>query len=195
MGTHPLGRRSRPRFWGWYMLFVVSALLIAFAGRSRLGQCISIACVVTTSSPVPAQEVAVYLNPDVRAQLNAAWDSTNAKQHERGYCLQARKGLMPSGDSAWVVVRATRVVPKFDTPSSVDVWCRNMPILHVHPPTTCLWMPLLGHLYNTCVIGGEYAYQAWPSSPDSTLIAKYRPPFSIVQFDYDGFVVYYPRTP
>lgn len=138
-------------------------------------------------------EQSVYLDIDVRHQLNAAWDSITTIQKERAYCLGAQWVGLPSGDSVWYVIRATRVVPTSATPTSVSYDCNGLPSLHVHIPTTCPYTAMGGWEYKKCRIGGEWANIGWPSDQDYLMIDETGAPFDLIQFGPNSFIAFFPR--
>lgn len=133
------------------------------------------------------RERQVYLVPAVRRYLQSQWDTVNAWQPERAYCLAAHLERHPSGDWVWVVTQATRVVPSWDTPVSISYDCANQPSLHTHPPTTCTSV-------SGCWLGGPMAHEGFPSPIDKANAGYGGAPFILIQFDRNAFVAVFPLT-
>lgn len=134
-------------------------------------------------------EPPVYFHPRVRTQLQRAWDSTDASQPERAYCLEAVRIRTNRGDSAWMVLDASKQIPTSDSPESVNFGCGSKPSLHTHPPTTCSW--LAGLQMWSCVLGGRMAFIHYASLTDLRSVAMSQAPFGIIQWDANRFTVYY----
>jgi hypothetical protein len=157
------------------------------------------AVALALTQPVPLQkERAVFLQPWVRQYLAEQWDSTNARQHERAYCLGAQLEADSAGDSTWVVYRVTRASAWTSGPYHVGATCGSRPTLHTHVPTTCaaVWdsgQRIPTYDYASCVVGGQGLDVTWPSPFDQERIDRGLAPFEIIQFRPHGFTVYYPR--
>lgn len=143
---------------------------------------------------VTRPEAAVFLDPAVRQQFSAEWDTVRARQTERGYCLIAVKIPSPSGDSAWYVVRATRVIPLYATPVSISFDCHGLPSLHTHPPTTCATDSIGLVKYPSCVVGGPDGNAGASSDKDLLSVDFDGAPFDIIQYARNSFIVYFPRS-
>lgn len=165
-----------------------------------LGALLALLVLATTlvaPAPHQARHRKVLIHPAVRAQLAAEWDSTNAQQWERGYCLAVATVAIP-GDSAYLVVDATEAVPVDAGPAHVDFDCGARPTLHVHTPTTCptMWTPDgPRYAYDACELGGPGKDVTWPSPGDLRNVVRRGHPFGVIQSGPQTFTVYYPHAP
>lgn len=141
-----------------------------------------------------SHEEAVYLLPEVRAQLKAAWDTVHAAQPERAYCLVTERALRPDGSPVEVVTRALRAVAWDDDAYQVNFDCgKGKTWLHTHPPATCTPGADRRPIWATCHLGGPDAYDCAPSETDQTEVELAHVPFGIIQCDEEAFTVVYPR--
>lgn len=131
----------------------------------------------------------VYLAPNVRAELQAAWEDTNPRQPERAYCLEAITIATNRGDSAYLVIAASQQVPTRDSPVAIWFDCGSKPALHTHPPTTCTFSPAT--LLWSCVNGGPAGQIFYPSMADQMSVINRATPFGIIQWAQDRFTVFY----
>lgn len=154
------------------------------------------ACIVNAQQvedPATIPGVAIYaVVQDSAARFLAhEWDSTNAYQHERGYCVTkySQDRVPPEyGEGFNVLIRVSEVVRAHEDssgPGWVTFTCpEGQPELHTHPPATCYG--------GTCVIGGPNAYEEWPSRPDLYDLIRRNADFGIIQTGPHDFRFYYP---
>lgn len=140
---------------------------------------------VDADGRVPDAPRFVVLDSAPRAVLEAAWDDSDATQHERAYCV----GYVASvrwGVPVWRVVQVRPARIDASTPVTVMYQCPKGPgwtAAHDHPPATCD--------DSTCVLGGPGAWQCEPSPLDRESLAESGAPFALLQCSRHAVVPYW----
>lgn len=147
-------------------------------------------------SPAPAPRAVpqyVLVDSAVRVQLADAWDDVGANQHERAYCL-AYIVVHARNATLYHVVAAVPATVVESHPTGITARCPRAhaddfgsTMLHTHPPATCD----AGEVH--CRLGGDNAWECFPSPPDEFALRQTGAPFNLVQCDRHGLVPYWPR--
>jgi len=158
---------------------------------------LAVTVLVGTQGPTPFHYG--YIDDATRAVLAAAWDTTDAYQNERAYCLEPtdiRVDTSRDGRSeTWTVTHVTPGVTTHATPMSVKVTCARTAIgrLHTHTPTTCAVIPAPnGFTTWQCAVGGVGAHLCTVDEVDRERADHDSLQVSVVQCARDAFVFYWP---
>jgi len=140
-----------------------------------------------------------YVTDSARVQLEQAWDTRNAFQTERGFCIEpADVEVDTSTDKANVAWRVHHVHPPTSvtnaTPYMIQFDCSPTAIasIHVHTPTTCAHdqSDPYGFHPKVCILGGDDS--ALCSVDETDRMAARGDEFTAVQCDKRAFVFYWP---
>ncbi len=130
----------------------------------------------------------VRMTDEVRAYLNAQWDTVHAGQVERAYCLAVTRALATEregADTVSVVIGAYRAVAVRASETMTYFDCgRRMARLHIHTPTTCA-------KDGPCEMGGPGAHLCLPSPQDVYNLRGLGHLWGMIQCDRNAFVVFY----
>lgn len=141
-----------------------------------------------------------YVTDSARTFLEQGWDTRNAYQKERGYCIEPADVEVDTADDhsavAWKVHHVT--LPdslSFATPYAIEFHCSSTAIasLHTHTPTSCAHEPMdpIGMHPKHCILGGEDS--ALCSVDEQDRFTARNDAFIIVQCDKRAFVFWWPR--
>jgi hypothetical protein len=136
--------------------------------------------------------------PGAYAPIRNAWDSTNAMQLERAFCLDvvalSEKG---SGDTSFFVVRATPATVKWATQVQMLYEpCAGKASIHIHPPTLCNITDKDNNgIYevdtSSCYLTDPEDYVCLPSTGDLIMLDRRQGHFDMLQCDRDRATLYY----
>jgi hypothetical protein len=145
--------------------------------------------------PLHGQQVlfTVDVADAVRDSLARAWNDTDPRQYERGYCVTYLFGMdiqrQPHYDITGFVAPDT-LGPA--TPMSVWFRCPKGSLrLHVHTPTTCDQSRDSVYL-GTCRLGGPLAYVCAPSLGDLISLTQSGKRLELLQCDRHAIIVFVP---
>lgn len=176
----------------WKRFVMILALLV---GATRVE-----AQKITMIEPVTTDTV-IQLRKAVHQSLSEQWDDKNPRQLERGYCLLYEKDSVRVGNKISIVFDVFMGAPTVVTNATqvgstinciFGAWL-PLTYLHVHPPATCdeLPGPTRKVIVESCILGGEGAYQGFPSDTDhDALDGPHKFFFALIQYDRTKFIAY-----
>jgi hypothetical protein len=141
----------------------------------------------------PAPQRLLVLRKAARNTLAQAWDDSNPRQFERGFCGTFHVDTLWDQTQRFIVDSIWFVPPKMANPYAVLFKCpQGTATGHVHTPTTCHLNILTGPEIGTCALGGDDAWICEPSAQDRMDLKNYEDaPFAMVQCDRYAVVVYW----
>lgn len=173
------------RNWLAFLLALALAAFVGGAGAQRV-----------TVRPGLSGHAVVLVQPMVRAQLAAAWDSAVIGSPERIYCLAYTTDTTPQSRAVvYSVILAWPAQMKEAAPAMALGACPKdmrtpgvrVTSLHTHPPFTCYGAD--GR--TDCRAGGVWAWDCSHSDTDSATYRRNRYPVALVQCDRNAFAPYF----
>jgi hypothetical protein len=151
------------------------------------------AFVLLLSAAARWQEPLVLVDRAIRERLAEEWHADDRYQSERIYHVWYTQ-RWEDGNYVFRIVDIMRAYEEGGTPSGVGyepIDDARVTTLHTHPPTTCD-DPEDG---GTCAVGGDYAYQCFPSDADMESLNRSKQVFALIQCDKWALVPYWRTRP